>query len=105
MNADMKVVHVGKTIMGVVTAHVVPEREQEFLAGIRAILSAEKPEGFLRYEVLRGRDGAWLIHSLWRDREAMSALRAQGKTPEVLLLLDKVGATHSHDLFTVEVSA
>ncbi|WP_147454037.1 antibiotic biosynthesis monooxygenase family protein [Tessaracoccus antarcticus] len=94
----------GQRIMGVVTAHVAPEREEEFLAGIREILAGEKPDGFLRYEVLRGRDGLWLIHSVWRDREAMSALRAQGKTPAALMLLDRVGATHSHDLFTIEVS-
>ena len=105
MSTDREVVCMGQAIMGVVTARVAPAREEEFLSGIREILAAEKPEGFLRYEVLRGRDGLWLIHSLWRDREAMSVLRAEGKTPAALLLLDRVGATHSHDLFTVEVSA
>lgn len=91
--------------MGVLTANVAPEREQEFMAGIREILAEEKPEGFLRYEVLRGREGQWLIHSLWRDREAMTVLRASGRVPPVLVRLDSLGATHSHALFTVEVSA
>lgn len=95
----------GHRIMGVLTAHVASEREEEFLAGIREILAAEKPDGFLRYEVLRGRDGQWLIHSLWRDKEAMSALRAEGRVPPALVLLDSVEATHTHDLFILEISA
>lgn len=95
----------GQGIMGVLTAHMASEREEKFLGGIRKILATEKPDGFLRYAVLRGRDGQWLIHSLWRDREAMSALRAAGRVPPALVLLDRLGATHSHDLFTVEVSA
>ena len=92
-------------ILAVVTTHISPENEAEFLAAFRELSSQEKPAGFLRSELLRGQDGRWLIQSLWRDREAMAAARQNGRKPAALALLDRLAAPHTHELFTLEVTS
>jgi heme-degrading monooxygenase HmoA len=89
-------------MVAAVTATIPPEREGEFLAAFRELSSADKPEGLERSELLRAADGRWVIQSLWRDREAMAAARQSGRKPAVLALLDRLGAAHTHELFTVE---
>lgn len=84
------------------TATIPPEREGEFLAAFRELSQADKPEGLQRSELLRAKDGRWVIQSLWRDREAIAEARQGGRKPAALALLDSLGATHTHELFTVE---
>ena len=63
-----------------------------------------KPAGLLGSELLRGQNGAWRIQTLWQDKDALLALRTSGEPPAALALLDRLGAEHSHGLFTVEQS-
>jgi hypothetical protein len=91
-------------IMTSVTARVPQDREQELVDGYRELGREEKPDGFLRSELLRGDGGRWLLQTLWRDRDALLALRAAGKPPAVVALLDRLGAEHSHELLHVEDS-
>ncbi|MDQ6752154.1 MAG: hypothetical protein M3017_01760 [Actinomycetota bacterium] len=38
----------------------------------------------------------------WRDLDALMVLRNSGESPAALALLDRLGAEHSHAVFTVE---
>lgn len=92
----------GKPVVTVVDASVAPEREEEFLEGYRRLTSETQPDALLRSQLLRGQDGAWRIQTTWQDFEALQAVRAAGKPPAALALLEGVGAQHSHGWFTVE---
>jgi heme-degrading monooxygenase HmoA len=87
-----------------VDAVVPADREQELLEGFRRLASTP-PDGLLRTELLRGQEGRWRIQTTWRDRAAITALRASGQGPAAQQLLDSVGATHTHDFFTIEESS
>jgi heme-degrading monooxygenase HmoA len=94
----------GAEIMSSVTATVPAYREAELISGYREMNDTDdEPDGLLRSELLRGQNGHWLIQSLWRDREAIMAAREPRK-PSALALFDRVGATHSHELLSVEES-
>ncbi len=83
---------------------IAAEGEQALLDGFRALNETASPDGLLRTELLRAPDGRWRIQTTWRDKEAVMALRASGKPPAVLELLDRLGAAHTHSVFTVEQS-
>jgi len=72
------------------TAIVPARREEEFLASDRELTSAEKPNGLLRSELLRGNNDRWLIQTLWRDRTALMASRQPGSSLPALALLDRL---------------
>jgi heme-degrading monooxygenase HmoA len=88
--------------MTAVSAVVPKEREAEFLDGYRALNDVRRPDGLLRTELLRGSDGGFVIQTVWRDRDALMAARDPNNPPAALALLDKVGASHSHDVLTLE---
>jgi quinol monooxygenase YgiN len=89
-------------VMTAVTAIVAPEKETELTDGFRDLTAGPKPDGLVRSELLRGQKGVWRIQSVWRDREALEAMRSSGDRPSALSLFDKVGAEHSHEVFWVE---
>lgn len=86
-----------------VSAHVRADREADLRAGFAALLRAPLPEGLLRTELLCGPDDEWRIQTLWRDREALDAMRAAGEPPAAPQLFRKVGAEPV--LTILEVSA
>lgn len=94
----------GPRVVTSVDATVAPEREDELLEGFRALNDGPAPDGLLRSELLRRLDGGWRIQTTWRDREALLALRQRGEPPAMLALLDRLGAEHTHAVFTVEQS-
>jgi len=89
-------------VLTAVTAIVAPERETELTEGFRALTAGPTPDGLLRSELLRGQQGVWRIQSVWRDREALEAMRSSGDRPSALSLFEQVGAEHSHEVFWVE---
>ena len=91
-------------IVTFVDVNVAADREQELLDGFRQMNEGSKPRGLLRSELLRGQNGEWRIQTVWRDMDALMAVRNSGKPPAALALLDSLGAEHSHALFTVEQS-
>jgi hypothetical protein len=93
-----------EAVMTIVDAKVDPAREAELLEGYRLISEGDWPAGLLRTELLRGREGAWRVQSTWRSLDALRALRATGARPLMLDLLDRLGAVHSHDVFTVQLA-
>jgi len=91
-------------VVTAVDAVVDPAREADLLDGYRQLNATAKPDGLLRSELLRGRDGAWRIQTTWRDMDAILAVRKAGMPHAAQELLERVGATHSHSVFTVEQS-
>lgn len=93
-----------EAVVTTIDATVQTEREQDLLAGFVEMIQALKPDGLLRTELLRGQAGAWRIQTTWRDRDALMAVRNSGMPPAALALLDRLGAEHSHGVFSVEQS-
>ena len=89
-------------VMTAVTAIVAPEKESELTDGFRDLTAGPTPDGLVRSELLRGQQGVWRIQSVWRDREALEAMRSSSDRPSALALFDRVGAEHSHEVFSVE---
>ncbi|WP_434619445.1 hypothetical protein [Arthrobacter sp. A5] len=77
-------------------------REQELLDGFSQLYTGQKPDGLVRAELLRGQGGFWRLQPTWRDLDALMVLRNSGESPAALALLDRLGAEHSHAVFTVE---
>ncbi len=93
------------SMLTVADATVAEDRVAELVEGFRAMVGEGLPEGLLRTELLRGRDGRWRVQSLWRERADLDALRSSGKPPAALELFRSVGSEHTHDVFFVEVTA
>ncbi len=91
-----------QAIVTAVDAKIEPAREAELLDEYRRLSQAEWPDGLLRMELLRGQEGAWRLQSTWRDLDAVRKLRLSGAKPAALELLNRLGATHSHAVFTIE---
>jgi quinol monooxygenase YgiN len=92
-------------VLTVVTANVEESREAELVDGFRRLLAAPLPDGVLRTELLRGRDGVWRVETLWRDRAALESVRTSGEPPAALELFRRVGADHAHDVYFVAAGA
>jgi len=91
-------------VVTAIDAMVDRSREDDLREGFRQISEGEQPDGLLRSELLRGQSGAWRIQTTWRDRDALVAVRNSGKPPATLELLDRLGAGHSHAVFSIEQS-
>lgn len=84
-----------------VAARVSRDRETDLQAGFARLLEQALPDGLLRTELLQGPDGHWRIHTLWRDREALQAMRAGGEPPAAPRLFREVGADPTLTIFDV----
>jgi hypothetical protein len=91
-------------ILTSVSAAVDPIRDGELVEGFNALLGGALPDGLVRTELLRGQDGTWRIQSLWRDRAALMTARETGERPAALVLFERVGAEHAHEVLTVAAS-
>jgi hypothetical protein len=91
-------------ILTSISAKVDPSRDGELVDGFSALMDGTLPDGLVRSELLRGQDETWRIQSLWRDRAALTAAREAGERPAALLLFERVGAEHAHEVFTVVAS-
>lgn len=89
-------------VVTAVTLVVPPSREAEVAPAYRDLVAGgPRVAGLLRSELLRATDGRWLVRTLWRDRDAVLAARAAGVPPAALLMAERLGADHSHDVLTV----
>jgi len=72
--------HVGlMNILTVVSADVDEGRAGELVVGFASLLAGDLPDGLLETRLLGDGQGHWAIHSLWRDRPALDAMRASGE--------------------------
>jgi hypothetical protein len=90
-------------ILTEVSAVVAPEREVDLVAAYRDLVAHPVPDGLLRTELLRGQNGRWCIQTLWRDRAALDAMRADPDGAAAPRLFRDVGADPELALFNVEV--
>jgi quinol monooxygenase YgiN len=74
-----------------VSATVDPDRADELAAGFAALTEGPVPPGLLRTELVRGDDDVWCVLTLWRDREALDAMRSSTE-PAAPQLFRQVGA-------------
>ncbi|HET7724309.1 MAG TPA: hypothetical protein VFK68_06695 [Propionibacteriaceae bacterium] len=91
-------------VMTEVTAVVDAEQESSLVEGFRRLLDGPKPDGLERTELLRGRDGSWRIQTLWRDQQALDAMRAAPEPPAAPTLFRQVGAEPSLQILVVEAT-
>jgi len=78
-------------VITAIDAHVDPEREADLLNGYREMFNEQQPDGMIGSMLLRGQGGAWRIQTTWRDFEAQMTVRASGRPPAALELLDPPG--------------
>jgi hypothetical protein len=80
-----------RLVLTEVRATVDPSRHEELVAGFEALLAESRPDGLLRTELLHV-DGEWRIQTLWRDRDALAAMRSGTAEPAAPKLFQSVGA-------------
>jgi hypothetical protein len=91
----------GERILTDVSAAVDPEREPELVAGFQALIAEPLPGGLIRTGLLRGADGWWRIQTVWRDRDALDAMRAAPEPPAAPRLFRSVGADPSLQVYEI----
>ncbi|MEU6661103.1 antibiotic biosynthesis monooxygenase [Streptomyces sp. NPDC046821] len=88
-------------ILSEVSGVVAPEREADLVAAYGELVARTLPDGLIRTELLRGRDGRWRIQSLWRDRAALDAVRSAPEGPAAPRLFREVGAEPELAVFDI----
>ena len=91
-----------KHVLTEVSARVEPDREADLLAAFSEALATPLPDGLLRTELLHGSEGQWRIQTLWRDREALEAMRAGPEPPTAPRVFRHVGAEPTLRIYEVE---
>lgn len=86
-----------------VRATVEAARQEALVAGFEALVAESLPEGLLRTELLHA-DGEWRIQTLWRDREALAAMRSSTAEPAAPKLFRSVGAEPEVTVMEVRAS-
>lgn len=94
----------GKPVVTSVELTLPADREQDLLDGFREMTHGPTPAGLVRSQLLRSVDGAWRIQTTWQNRDALIAQRQSGEPPAALALLERLGAEHSHSVYTIEQS-
>ena len=89
-------------IMTEVSAIVAGERTGDVLAAFTELAQRPLPDGLLRTELLKGRDGEWKIQSLWRDRAALDVMRAGPEPPAAPALFRQLGAEPELWIYTLQ---
>ena len=85
-----------------VRASVDPSRHDAVVEGFEALLAQPRPDGLLRTELLKVGD-EFRIQTLWRDPEALAAMRAGTEEPAAPRLFRSVGG--EPQLTVLEVKA
>ena len=93
----------GGHVLTEVRATVDPSRHADLVAGFEALLAASPPDGLLRTELLHVED-EWRIQTLWRDREALVAMRSSTSEPAAPMLFRSVGARPELTIMEVRAS-
>jgi len=78
-------------VLTVVSASIDPSRQDELVTRFEELLARPKPDGLLRTELLHDGSGQWRVQSLWRDRDALDAMRRAPEPPAAPALLRAVG--------------
>jgi quinol monooxygenase YgiN len=79
-------------ILTIVTADVDQDQAQELIAAYETLIAGGLPDGLLETQLLGDGQGHWAIHSLWRDRAALDAMRAAPEPPAAPALFRRFSA-------------
>jgi quinol monooxygenase YgiN len=79
-------------VLTMVSADVDQSRAEELIAAYKTLLAEGLPEGLLQTQLLGDGQGHWAIHSLWRDRSALDAIRAAPEPPAAPALFRRFSA-------------
>lgn len=91
-------------VLSEVAGTVAAEREAEFVESFRKLVAGPLPDGLIRTELLRGERGHWRVQSLWRDRAALEAVRADPKRSAAPHLFRAAGAEPILAVFELTVA-
>lgn len=94
----------GGPVLTEVRATVDASQHESLVAGFAALLAQPRPDGLLRSELLHA-DGEWRIQTLWRDREALAAMRSSTEEPAAPKLFRSVGADAELTIMDVRASS
>ena len=89
------------TVLTVVSTTLDPDRATAVREAFAELLAKPLPDGLLRTELLAGREGRWLIQSLWRDLAALDAMRAGPEPPAAPALFTALGGVPTLEVFEV----
>jgi quinol monooxygenase YgiN len=93
------------TILTIVTADVDQARAPDVIAAYETLLAGGLPDGLLETQLLGDGEGHWAIHSLWRDRAALDAMRAAPEPPAAPALFRRFTAEPTLAIMTVLVDS
>jgi len=92
-------------ILTIVTADIDETAATELTAAYQALLAEGLPYGLLETQLLSNGRGGWAIHSLWRDRAALEAMRASPEPPAAAALFKRFGGEPELAIMYVEVDS
>lgn len=92
-------------VLTIVTAEVDQSQAEELIAAYETLLSEGLPEGLLQTQLLGDGQGHWAIHSLWRDRAALDAIRAAPEPPAAPALFRRFSADPALTIMSVLVDS
>ena len=78
-------------VLPIVSAHLDARLERQVLAAYADLMRKPKPEGLLRTELFTNHDGDWQIHTLWRDHDALQAMRQGTAEPAAPAMFRSLG--------------
>jgi hypothetical protein len=93
------------SILTIVSADVDDSRSKDLVADFESMLSGGLPDGLLETRLLGDGAGHWAIHSLWRDRAALDAMRAAPEPPAAPALFRRFSAEPALAIMTVLVDS
>ena len=89
-------------VLTILEAHVPAQHASSLVDGYRSLGAQPKPPGLVRSQLIRGVSDStlWRVETLWHDRAAIEAVRAQG-TPAGVVLFRNVGVEPTLGVFEV----
>jgi quinol monooxygenase YgiN len=68
-------------VLTIVSADVEQDRADDLATEFKKLLAGGLPQGLLQTRLVGDGLGHWAIHSLWRDRAALDAMRTSAEPP------------------------
>jgi hypothetical protein len=90
-------------ILTEVRATVDPSRRDALVRGFEDLLAEPLPDGLMRTELLQA-DNEWRIMTLWRNRDALTAMRSSTEEPAAPRLFRAVGADPELTILSVRAA-
>lgn len=89
-------------VLTILESHVSPDKQAALQSAFETA-TAQLDPGIEQTFLVRsnGDPTLWRIMTVWRDREALDAMRASGETPRGVLIFREGGAEPSLAVFTV----